>query len=67
MKGEIRLAEAWRLAIEREQEAHDLYAELAGMVQDSSLKNLFDFLVEQEKMHKQRLEDEYDKYFTPEF
>jgi hypothetical protein len=37
------------------------------MVEDSSLKNLFAFLVEQEKKHQQLLEDEYGKYFTPDY
>jgi rubrerythrin len=63
----IGLEEAWRMAIQREQDAHDLYQEMAEMVEDSALKSLFEFLVEQEKEHKRRLQEEFDRYFTPEF
>ena len=66
MKDKINLAEAWQLAIQREQEARDFYEEMAGMVEDSALKNLFAHLIEQEKNHKQLLEEEYEKMFTPE-
>jgi rubrerythrin len=61
------LEEAWRMAIQNEQDAHDLYQEMAEMVEDSALKSLFEFLVEQEKEHKRRLQEEFDRYFTPEF
>ncbi len=64
MKDKIKLEEAWRLAIQREQEARDFYAEMADMVEDSALKNLFAHLIEQEEKHKQLLEDEYDKMFA---
>jgi hypothetical protein len=66
MKDKIRLEEAWQLAIQREQEAKDFYKEMAGMVEDSALKNLFAHLIEQEKKHKQLLEEEYEKMFMPE-
>jgi rubrerythrin len=66
MSARMGLEEAWRLAIEREQESHDLYAEMAEMVDSSALKNLFRFLVEQEKEHKRRLEEEFERYFMPE-
>ncbi len=59
----IKLEEAWRLAMEREQQARDFYAEMADMVEDSALKNLFAFLVEQEANHKRLLEAEYGKLF----
>ena len=61
------LEEVWRTAIQNEQEARETYEEMSDMVEDSSLKNLFAFLVEQEKKHKQLLEDEYHKYFMPEY
>ena len=67
MTQKFNLEEAWRAAIQREQDAHDLYAEMRDMVEDTSLKNLFTFLIEQEKKHKQLLEEEFDRYFTPEF
>jgi rubrerythrin len=67
MSEKLSLEEVWRLAIQSEQEAQQVYQEMAEMVEDSSLKNLFAFLVEQEKKHQQLLEDEYDKYFTPDY
>lgn len=63
MAEKIKLEEAWRLAIQREQEAKDFYAEMADMVEDSALKSLFAHLIEQEEQHKQLLEQEYDKMF----
>jgi rubrerythrin len=67
VKGRIDLEAAWRMAIQREQEARDTYKEMLGMVEDSALKNLFEFLIEQEEKHKQLLEVEYDKYFLQEY
>lgn len=67
MVGKMELEEAWRTAIQREQEARDVYQEMANLVEDSALKSLFAFLVEQEEKHKQLLEDEFDRYFTPEY
>jgi len=63
LKDKIKLAEAWRLAMEREQQARDFYAEMADMVEDSALKNLFAFLIEQEENHRRLLEEEYEKLF----
>ena len=67
MSEKMSLEQVWRVAIQREQEAREVYEEMGRMVADSALKNLFAFLVEQEKNHKQLLEDEYEKYFAPEF
>ena len=67
MTQKFNLEEAWRMAIQREQESHDLYQEMREMVEESSLKNLFTFLIEQEQKHKQLLQEEFDRYFTPEF
>jgi len=64
LKNKIKLEEAWRLAMEREQQAKDFYAEMADMVEDSALKNLFAFLVEQEANHKRLLAEEYEKLFA---
>lgn len=63
MKNKIKLEEAWRLAMEREQQARDFYAEMADMIEDSALKNLFAFLIQQEEHHKRLLEAEYGKLF----
>jgi rubrerythrin len=67
MSENVSLEQVWRLAIEREQEAREVYEEMADMVEDSALKNLFTFLVEQEKKHKQLLQEEFEKYFLPEY
>lgn len=67
MSKNMDLEQVWRLAIQNEQEAHEMYEEMANMIEDTALKNLFTFLVEQEKKHKQLLEEEFDKYFLPEF
>jgi len=63
----VDLEQVWRLAIQNEQAAREVYEEMANMVDDTALKNLFIFLVEQEKKHKQLLEEEFDKYFQPEY
>jgi rubrerythrin len=60
------LESAWRIAIEREQEAQDVYQEMLDMVESSALKNLFRFLIEQEKNHQRLLQEEFEKYFMPE-
>ena len=67
LKGKLGLEEAWQMAIQREQDARDLYEQMAEMVEDSSLKRFVSFLVEQEKNHKRLLEEEFEKYFTPEY
>ena len=63
MRDDIKLEEAWRLAIERERQAKSFYAEMAEMVEDSALKNLLAFLIEQEEHHRRLLEEEYEKLF----
>ena len=51
------------LAIKREQEAHDTYAELAKVFKPSTEKELFLELAKMEKGHKRVLEKEYDSCF----
>jgi rubrerythrin len=67
MKKPDGLQEAWLLAIQKEQEAKDTYTELANLVDDASVKSLFEFLAGQEEEHKRRLEEEYDKMFLSDF
>jgi rubrerythrin len=64
LRDKIKLEEAWRLAIERERQAKGFYIEMADMVEDSALKNLFAFLIEQEENHRRLLEEEYEKLFV---
>ena len=61
------LEEAWQLAIRREQEARELYLSMAEMATNSGMKELFLFLADQEQGHEQRLQDEFDQAFRPEW
>jgi len=49
-------------AAKKEQKAVELYSGLACMMKDPELKKLFEFMVEQEKSHKLKLETEYEKH-----
>lgn len=60
------LDEAWRIAIAREKSAYEFYRQAAEAVQDSSLRTLFQFLMNQELHHRTMLEDEFSKNFTQE-
>jgi uncharacterized protein YyaL (SSP411 family) len=57
------LEEAWRMAIQKEQDAHDHYMRLAHMTTDTAAKALFEKLAEQETGHKHTLEKEFTRYF----
>jgi rubrerythrin len=59
---DMTLEEGWQLAIQREREAQELYQALAEKGPGGS-RDLFLFLLEQEKGHERRLQDEYDKAF----
>lgn len=50
------------LAAKKEQKAVKLYSDLKRKVKKEGLKKLFEFLVQQEKSHKLRLEEEYEKH-----
>jgi rubrerythrin len=49
-------------AAKKEQEAVDLYTNLESNAKDEELKKLFQFLIQQEKTHKLKLEKEYDEH-----
>jgi rubrerythrin len=49
-------------AAKKEQNAVKLYSKLAEEAESGELKKLFEFLVEQEKSHKLKLETEYEKH-----
>ncbi len=57
------LSEAWRMAIQKEQDAHDHYIRLAQMTSDAATTALFERLAGQEMGHKRALEEEYVRYF----
>jgi rubrerythrin len=50
------------LAAKKEQKAVDLYSDLERKVTKKELKKLFEFLIQQEKSHKLKLEEEYEKH-----
>lgn len=54
------------LAAKKEQQAVELYSNLANKSKEGDLKKLFEFLVEQEKSHKLKLETEYDSHVLEE-
>jgi uncharacterized protein YyaL (SSP411 family) len=57
------LPEAWRLAIQREEDSHNYYERMAHSTTDSSLKALFEDLAVEEAKHRQRLEAAYRRQF----
>jgi hypothetical protein len=59
----LALPQAWRMAIQREQDAHDFYVRMAQTATDPSAKALFEELAAEETKHKQRLETEYRRVF----
>jgi uncharacterized protein YyaL (SSP411 family) len=62
-RGLYGLEEAWRMAIQKEQDAHDHYMRLTQMTTDAAAKALFERLAEQETGHKRALEEEFARYF----
>jgi rubrerythrin len=50
------------LAAKKEQKAVDLYSDMERKVSEEELKKLFQFLIQQEKTHKLKLEEEYEKH-----
>jgi len=49
-------------AAKKEQKAVSLYTHLHQKVKNPEMKQLLEFLIEQEKIHKLRLETEYEKH-----
>ena len=60
------LDEAWRAAIGREKSAYEFYKQALEVVTDTSLRNLFEFLMKEELHHVELLEDEFEKGFMQE-
>jgi uncharacterized protein YyaL (SSP411 family) len=65
MKPLDEIAEVWRLAIQKERDAHDFYSRMAQSSTDEGTRSLFEMLVEQEKQHEAILEAEYRRLFEP--
>ncbi|MFQ5721233.1 MAG: ferritin family protein [Candidatus Aminicenantales bacterium] len=53
-------------AAKKEQKAVELYSNLRDKTKENELKRLFEFLVQQEKRHKLRLEKEYEEHVLEE-
>lgn len=53
-------------AAKKEQEAVELYSNLEENAEDDELKKLFQFLIQQEKAHKLKLEKEYEEHVLEE-
>ncbi|MBC8184364.1 ferritin family protein [candidate division KSB1 bacterium] len=53
-------------AMKAEEKAFNFYTELKGQFSGTELENLFNSLVEEEKGHKIKLENEYDEYILRE-
>jgi rubrerythrin len=53
-------------AAKKEAKAVQLYTRLAGQSKNREQKDLFEFLVKQEKSHKLKLEMEYEKHILQE-
>lgn len=54
--------ELLKLAVEKEVEAHDFYKELANNSENVGMKDLFNYLAEEEMTHRRLLEIEYKLY-----
>ncbi len=54
------------LAAKKEQRAVELYSDMERKVENKELKRLFEFLIQQEKSHKLKLEEEYEKHVLEE-
>ena len=54
------------LAAKKEQKAVELYSDMERKVKNKELKRLFEFLIQQEKSHKLKLEEEYEKHVLEE-
>ena len=61
----MHLADALRLAMEKEQAAQDFYDEALKVVENPGVAALFEFLRKEEVKHRQLIQDEYDKVVQP--
>lgn len=59
--------EVFNYAIEAEQKAHDLYAKLADLDFDITIKSFFGSLASDEAKHRINLQNEYQKEFGKEY
>jgi rubrerythrin len=66
MEPDMNFQELLIYAAKKEQKAADLYSEMASQTEDEDLKKMFEFMVQQEKSHKLKLEKEYEDHVLEE-
>jgi len=66
MEPDMNFQELLIYAAKKEQRAADLYSELAAQTANEELKKTFEFMVQQEKSHKLKLEKEYEDHVLEE-
>lgn len=67
LKEDADLQDILIVAIQREKESHDLYASLAGVTSDQTVRNLFEFLANEELTHKRKIESLYEEIVYQDF
>ena len=65
MKALNEIPEAWRLAMQRENDSKEFYSRMAQSAADEGIRTLFETLVSQEEKHYAILEAEYRRLFEP--
>jgi rubrerythrin len=55
------------VAMQREKSAHDFYSQMKEVAGDASVRELFDFLAQEELVHKNKVETIYDDVVYQEF
>ncbi len=53
--------------IQREKESHELYTTMGGLTGDATVRNLFEFLANEELTHKRKLETLYEEVIYKHF
>ena len=66
INAESTLHDIYLFAIKAEEKAYLLYEKLGALEEDSSVKDLFKSLADEEREHKANLEKELEEHFTKE-
>ena len=66
LRADATLQELFIFAAKKEKAAAEFYAGLARTAEDEDTRRLLEFLAGQERQHKLKLEDEYEKAVLPE-
>lgn len=66
LSGDMTLQDLLIFAAQKEKKAIELYMKLARMAESSAQRGVFEFLAGQERGHKFKIEDEYEKIVLPE-